>query len=224
MPTYNFTVSQFTFTEAVTDAVYAGNMVSGGTMTITPNSGYVVSASSFSAAGTLPGQFASISFSDTAVAGEVDNTVLVTFTFSALFEMTSELENINLPISGHADLLDDKRRISIDFDFIDNTTENLNGATTLTQAAGITKDPSIGEPSADSNGLKTTNFSGTIDAENSIHVATVILERNPTGFHFNDNATISVENAPSSANFSLQHVSTAATNSEGQATHLQYGS
>jgi hypothetical protein len=222
MPIYNFTVSQFTFTEAVTDAVYAGNMISGGTMTITPNSGYVVSASSFSAAGTLPGQFASISFSDTAVAGEVDNTVLVTFTFSALFEMTSELENINLPISGHADLLDDKRRISINFDFIDNTTENLNGATALTQAAGITKDPSIGEPSADSNGLKTTNFSGTIDAENSIHVATVILERNPLNFHFNDNATISVENAPSSANFSLQHVSTAATNSEGQATHLQY--
>ena len=85
---YNYTVSEFTFTEATTDAVFAGNMISGGTMTITPNSGYVVSASTCSASGPLPGQFASISFSDTAVAGEVDNTVLVTFTFSALFEMT----------------------------------------------------------------------------------------------------------------------------------------
>ena len=62
---YNYTISEYVFTEAVTDAVYAGNMVSGGTMTITPNSGYVVSASSFSGPDTLPAQFASIAFTDT---------------------------------------------------------------------------------------------------------------------------------------------------------------
>ena len=36
------------------------------------------------------------------------------------------LNNINLPITGHADLVEDKRQISFDFDFIDNTTENID--------------------------------------------------------------------------------------------------
>lgn len=129
---YNYTVSEFTFTEATTDAVYAGNMVSGGTMTITPNSGYVVSASSFSASGTLPGQFASITFTDSAVAGEVNNTVIVTFVFSTLFEMSPALNNINLPITGHADLVEDKRYIDFHIDFIDETIKNLNGSSTVT--------------------------------------------------------------------------------------------
>ena len=106
---YNYTVSEYVFTEAVTDAVYAGNMVSGGTMIITPNDGYVVSASSFSASGTLPGQFASIAFTDSAVAGEINNTVIVTFTFSTLFEMSPSLNTITLPITGHADLIGTKR-------------------------------------------------------------------------------------------------------------------
>jgi len=219
---YNYTVSTFNFTEALQDAVYAGNMITGGSVTITPNTGYVVSASEFTIAGSLPPQYASITFADSTVAGEIGNTVIVTFVFSELFEMSSAANNINLPISGHAALIDLKRDIDISFDFIDNTTENLNGVTALTAAAGITKDPSIGEPSADSNGLKTTNFSGTIDAENNIHIATVVLERNPVNFHFNENATISIENAPPSANFSLQYISTPATNSDGQATYLQY--
>ena len=85
---YNYTISEYIFTEAVDDAVYAGNMITGGTMTITPTPGYVVSASNFSAAGTLPAQFASITFTDSAVAGEINNTVIVTFVFSALFEMS----------------------------------------------------------------------------------------------------------------------------------------
>ena len=182
---YNYTVSEFTFTEATTDAVYAGNMISGGTMTITPNSGYVVSASNFSASGTLPGQFASISFSDTAVAGEINNTVLVTFTFSALFEMSPTLNNINLPITGHADLIDDKRSIDFSIDFIDNTTNNTNGSvTSLTPNGTIVENPSF-ESSLDvSTGLQQTNLSGTIDANNAIVLATIRLAAD-SNFHFN---------------------------------------
>ena len=220
MPTYNFTVSQFTFTEATTDAVYAGNMISGGTMTITPNSGYVVSASSFTVPGTLPGQFASIVFSDTAVAGEIDNTVLVTFTFSTLFEMTPELENINIPISGHADLIDDKRPINISVDFFDNTVNNLNGLVVVTGGSNITESPAF-ETNIDSNGLQSTNLSGQIDANNTIIIATLIVSAD-SNFHFNDNATITVENAPPSANFSLIPDAILASNSEGQVTQRFY--
>ena len=113
---YNYTISEYVFTEAVTDAVYAQNMVSGGTMTITPNSGYVVSASSFSGPDTLPAQFASIAFTNTTTAGEIGNTVTVTFTFSALFEMEPGLSTITIPITGHADLIDEKRPINISVD------------------------------------------------------------------------------------------------------------
>ena len=85
---YNYTVSTFNFTEALQDAVYAGNMITGGSVIITPNSGYVVSASEFTIAGSLPPQYASITFTDSAVAGEIGNTVIVTFVFSELFEMS----------------------------------------------------------------------------------------------------------------------------------------
>ena len=210
---YNYTVSEYIFTEAVTDAVYAGNMISGGTMTITPNPGYVVSASSFSGPDTLPAQFASISFTDTAVAGELNNTVTVTFTFSALFEMSPSLNNITLPITGHADLIDDKRQISFDIDFIDNTTENVNGSTAV---AGSYDAGTTGSPIEITSVLSANDASNpTIDANNNIIIATITLSSD-TGFHFNDLATISVENAPEGADFSLVPDLVILTNDDGQ--------
>ena len=129
---YNFSVSPFTFTEAVSDAVYAGNMVSGGTMTITPFPGFTVSASDFAANNPLPGQFSSVTFADSGTAATLDNTVIVTFVFSTLFEMSANLENINLPISGHARLFEpEKREIKYSVVIKDNTVTNLNGSTKI---------------------------------------------------------------------------------------------
>lgn len=216
---YNYTVSEFNFTEALQDAVYAGNMITGGSVTITPNSGYVVSASGFTIAGSLPPQFASISFADTAVAGEVNNTVTVTFVFSALFEMSSAANNINLPISGHAVLVDAKRIITFDIDLIDNTTENVNGSTAVsgTYDAGTT-----GSPIEITNVLS-ANVAGNpgIDANNNIVIAAIILTADANN-HFNDAATISVENAPAEADFILQLIETVGTNSDGESTEMKY--
>ena len=220
---YNYTVSEFNFTEALQDAVYAGNMITGGSVTITPNSGYVVSASGFTIAGSLPPQFASISFADTAVAGEVNNTVTVTFVFSALFEMSSAANNINLPISGHAVIVGLKRDITIDIDFIDNTVENVNGEVAVGVYSGvastITETPET--ETIDSNGLQTSNLSGTIDAENNIAIATILVNAD-TNYHFDNLPTISVENAPQGASFSLQLTSVVLENSDDQPTHLSY--
>ena len=216
---YNYTVSEFNFTEALQDAVYAGNMITGGSVTITPNTGYVVSASSFTVAGSLPPQFASISFADTAVAGEVNNTVTVTFVFSALFEMSSAANTINLPISGHAVLVDAKRVITFDIDLIDNTTENVNGSTAVsgTYDAGTT-----GSPIEITNVLS-ANVAGNpgIDANNNILIAAITLTADANN-HFNDAATISVENAPAGANFILQLDEIGGTNSDGQSTSMKY--
>lgn len=217
---YNYTVSEFNFTEALQDAVYAGNMITGGSVTITPNSGYVVSASGFTIAGSLPPQFASISFSDTAVAGEVDNTVTVTFVFSALFEMSSAANTINLPISGHAVIVDLKRQISFDIDLIDNTTENVNGI--VDSVSGGYVGSKTGSP-IEITSIASANVvsNPTIDANNNIIIATIQLSAD-SNFHFNENATISVENAPESSDFSLVLAPVLATNSDGQVTSRFY--
>ena len=217
---YNYTISEYVFTEAVTDAVYAGNMVSGGTMTITPNSGYVVSASSFSGPDTLPAQFASIAFTDTTTAGEIGNTVTVTFTFSTLFEMEPGLSTITIPITGHADLIDEKRPINISVDLLDNTVDNLNGSVVVTQGSGITENPAF-ETNIDSNGLQSTNLSGQIDANNNILIANIILSAD-SNFHINDDPTISIENAPLNSSFTLQFFGVMSTNSDGQNITVAY--
>ena len=211
---YNYTISEYVFTEAVTDAVYAGNMVSGGTMTITPNSGYVVSASSFSGPDTLPAQFASIAFTDTTTAGEIGNTVTVTFTFSTLFEMEPGLSTITIPITGHADLIDEKREISFNITVIDNTTENVNGQTVFT-GSYVPGGTAIGSTSGTNLSSALVVSNPTIEANNNIIIATVTHSAD-SGFHFNDNATISVENAPAGANFSLTPDVVISTNSEDQ--------
>jgi len=217
---YNYTVSEFNFTEALQDAVYAGNMITGGSVIITPNSGYVVSASEFTVAGTLPPQYASITFTDSAVAGEIDNTVIVTFVFSELFEMSSAANIINLPISGHAVLIDEKREISFDITVIDNTTENVNGQTVLT-GSYVPGGTVVGSTSGASLSSALVVSNPTIDANNNIIIATVTHSAD-SGFHFNDNATISVENAPAGANFSLTPDLVITTNSDDQITSRFY--
>ena len=195
MSVYNFTVSPFTFTEAVTNAVYAQNMISGGTMTITPNSGYVVSASDFTAAGTLPAQFASISFADSGTAGEIGNTVIVTFVFATLFEMSTGLETINLPISGHARPIDNKRYIDFNIDFVDDTNVNLNGVSTVEKlGTAITKTGGI----TDSDGIKTTNLSATnITADYFAQIGTLQVTANDSpNFNFTNPPTLTFENLP----------------------------
>ena len=153
---YNFSVSEFTFTEAATDAVYAGNMVSGGTMTIFADNGYTVSASDFSANNPLPGQFSSVTFADSGTAGTVGNTVIVTFVFSTLFEMSASLASINLPISGHGRPITEKRTISYSIKISDDTVANLNGSTVI-KVGGVTQTPTT------SNGVETVTLTGTAD-------------------------------------------------------------
>ena len=217
---YNYTVSTFNFTEALQDAVYAGNMITGGSVIITPNSGYVVSASEFTIAGSLPPQYASITFTDSAVAGEINNTVIVTFVFSELFEMSSAANNINLPISGHATLIDEKREISFNITVIDNTTENVNGQTVFT-GSYVPGGTAIGSTSGTNLSSALVVSNPTIDANNNIIIATVTHSAD-SGFHFNDNATISVENAPAGANFSLTPDLVITTNSDDQITSRFY--
>ena len=191
---YNFSVSQFTFTEAVSDAVYAANMVSGGTMTITPYAGYTVSASDFAANNPLPGQFSSVTFADSGTAATLDNTVIVTFVFSTLFEMSADLENINLPISGHARLFEDENRIlkylvSIN----DDTVANINGSTKV-----FVND--VEQSKTTSGGVETVVLSGEAIINTNTLIGNLKTEAD-AGFIFNNSPIISLQNMPEGSVF-----------------------
>ena len=193
----NYSITTFNFTEEILDAMYAGNMLEGGTMTITPDPGFVVSASDFSHGTPLPEAVATCVFTDTGTAGFPGNTVLVTFTFQNLFMITSSLPPIYIHIIGDATIFrEDDRTISFHLDFIDNTIKNVNGSTVITAGAGVTETPPLEADALDSaTGLQTTVLSGTVASgvQNLIATIDTIADSN---YHFNNPPTIRTENIP----------------------------
>ena len=201
----NFTVSTFTFTEDPSASIMGQNMISGGSFTITPNDGFTVSASDFSAPTTLPGQFSSITFTDTAIAAEVNNTVTVSFTFSILFAMSSELNSINVPFTGHARPVTDKRYIDFNIDFIDDTVKNLNGSSVVTSfGSAVTASTPTGTDTI------TTTLSATgvtADYFAQIGTLTVTADDSPNVCNFINAPTIELVNMPEgSVSLQLQSI------------------
>tara|TARA_Y100001938_G_scaffold149480_1_gene236448 strand:- start:14135 stop:15670 length:1536 start_codon:yes stop_codon:yes gene_type:complete len=193
----NYSITTFNFTEEILDAMYAGNMLEGGTMTITPDPGFVVSASDFSHGTPLPEAVATCVFTDTGIAGYPGNTVLVTFTFQNLFTITSSLPPIYIHIIGDATIFrEDDRTISFHLDFIDNTVKNVNGSTVITAGAGVTETPPLEADALDSaTGLQTTVLSGTVASgvQNVIATIDTVADSN---YHFDNPPTIRTENIP----------------------------
>ena len=192
----NYSITTFNFTEEILAAMYAGNMLEGGTMTITPDQGYVVSASDFSH-DTLPEAVATCVFTDTGTAGQLGNTVLVTFTFQNLFTITSSLPPIYIHIIGDAQVyVEDDRTVDFSIDFIDNTVKNLNGFSVVDKiGSAITVSPSSPPPSP-VNGVETTTLSATgIASGMSGQIGTLKVEAD-AGFNFANPPTIRLENMP----------------------------
>jgi len=190
----NFTVSTFTFTEDPSASIMGQNMISGGSFTITPNEGFTVSASDFSAPGTLPGQFDSITFTDTAVAGEINNTVTVSFVFSILFEMSAELNTINVPFTGHARPVDNKRYIDFRIAFIDDTSVNLNGSSAVSSfGSTVTQSGPTPEPTVITN-LSASN----VTAGFLVQIGTLVVtaDDSPEICNFVNPPTIELVNMP----------------------------
>ena len=212
----NYSITTFNFTEEILDAMYAGNMLEGGTMTITPDPGFVVSASDFSHGTPLPEAVATCVFTDTGTAGYPGNTVLVTFTFQNLFTITSSLPPIYIHIIGDATIFrEDDRTISFNIDFIDNTIKNVNGRTVIANGINITETPPNEEDALDSaTGLQTTALSGTIPSGEQYIIATIstIADGN---YHFDNPPTIRTENIPEGVvSFIFASVATRNSNDE----------
>lgn len=190
----NFTVSTFTFTTDPDASVMGQNMISGGSLTITPNDGFTVSALDFSAPGTLPGQFSSITFTDTAVAGEINNTVTVSFVFSILFEMSEALNTINVPFTGHARPVPNKRYIDFRIDFIDDTSVNLNGSSAVSSfGSAVTQSGPTGSTTVTTS-LSASNVTADFFAQ--IGTLVVTADDSPDICNFINPPTIELVNMP----------------------------
>ena len=139
-------------------------MISSGTLTITPNENYVVTASDFSVS-SLPTNITSVAFTDTSTAGQPGNTVVVTATFDTLFVMTAST-TINLNISGDAKVWDSEGvNVSRNIDIIDNTNTNVFGSSTITAETGYTVSTTT------SGDIATTSITGNIIKNTSTKVA-----------------------------------------------------
>lgn len=190
----NYSITTFNFTEEILDAMYAGNMITGGTMTITADPGYVVSASNFSHGTPLPEAIATCVFTNTGTAGQPGNTVLATFVFQNLFQITSSLPPINIHIIGDANVyVEDNRTVDFNIDFIDNTTKNINGSSVVGRFTGnsaITQTGPAGDPIVTTTLLATGISSGTSGQIGTLQVTA------DTGFNFANSPTIRLENIP----------------------------
>ena len=122
----NYTTTKFKTRGTIGDSMFFGNMATSGSITITPNRGYVVTASDFSIGnesnltrkfldnGTSnPNYIASnIVLTDTSTAGQPGNTVKVTVNFPSDY-VISKIQKIKLNIDGDAKIWKPETSINV---------------------------------------------------------------------------------------------------------------
>ena len=100
-----YTVSTFKTREAFGDSPNNNNMISSGTLTITPLRGYVIKSSDFSVPPTsLPYGVNKVTFSDVGKANTPSNTVLATVFLDTNFMMPDSNVHFKLSIRGKSTL------------------------------------------------------------------------------------------------------------------------
>ena len=126
----NYTISKFKATETKGDSVFFRNMVTYGTLIITPKQNYVVSASDFSLV-SLPSNIKSVTFVDETTAGQPGNTILVTANLTDTFVLTGNTK-ILLNISGDAKLWKPEiANVDTSIILVDDKNENSYGSSTI---------------------------------------------------------------------------------------------
>ena len=175
----NYTITKFQTTESVGDSIFFNNMVTSGTVTITPNSTYVVSASDFSIS-SLPTGIASVVFTDSTTAGQPGNTVIATFTFSSDFSATSNV-NIGLDIQGDAKVYNpETQTVSYAVKLIDQQSDNVNGASAVSSSGSST----VSTTGSVTDPVRTYTISGSITKNTLTKIASLTITNDPGGYYF----------------------------------------
>ena len=184
----NYKVSKFKITNkkgSIPDNT-EGNIPSKGIIVITPNAGYVVSASSFSH-GTLPDNVRTCTFSDTSTAGVIGNTVKVEVNLAYEFVLNNST-TINIKINGDAVAYNTKNdKVDVNVIIEDETNPNATSSPTVTFTAAtssFTVNQSTTAPTTEPGNIKrtTTTISGTTTKNLSTKIATLKIE-SPSGYY-----------------------------------------
>ena len=208
----NYTITTFTSKETIGSSVFAGNMVSSGTMTITPRPNHVVFASDFSVS-SLPNFVSSVSFSDTTTAGKIGNKVIVTINLDNSLTIAGNT-NIILDIDGDARIYDSTLETSSFFlRIIEDSSINVNATSSISAESNFTKNT----PTT-SGSITTTKISGNLTINQLTKIGTISLTAN-TGFHFTSTLRIKCVNI-SDEDIIIKQASV--TNSNNRATAYTY--
>jgi|21_taG_2_1085346.scaffolds.fasta_scaffold00381_4 hypothetical protein len=134
----NYTATKFKVRNKKGSSSFLNNLnKTSGTMRITPNGGYVVSASDFSISN-IPTALSSVAFSDSTTAGTIGNKVLVTAVFSDTF-VANKNTKISLKLIGSAKKWKPEvTNISIGTTIIDDRNKSSNGTAIITAADNYT--------------------------------------------------------------------------------------
>ena len=119
----NCTISSLTITSNVNEPIGSNT----GTMTITPDSGYVVSASNFTNNTSVKPEISAISLADSTSAGAVGNTVVVTIIFNSSFVMPAAGSAVEIDIDGSATDASETVSGTIDFNIRNCTASDVSG-------------------------------------------------------------------------------------------------
>ena len=134
----NYTTTKLRLQNRKGSSVFFNNMrATSGEMIITPEGGYVVSASDFSLY-SVPNTLDSVTFTDVTTAGAIGNTVKLTVTLASTF-VADKNTKISLRIKGDAKKWKPEiASISIGTTIIDDRNKSSNGTATITAADNYT--------------------------------------------------------------------------------------
>lgn len=186
----NYTVSTFTAIETIGDQVANANMISSGTLTITPNAGYVIQASDFSIGSSLPSEVSSVSFSNSGTANTPGNTVIATVNFQSSFTVTGDI-TLNIDIDGAATFLEEDEDVLIDVGGTIFEINDTNVTTAVSAVGGTTVSGS------DSGNTTTTTVIGVATPNKAKFIATIQLDA-AANYYFRRQPYFTYQNLPES--------------------------
>jgi len=173
-----YTLTPFEATETKGDSIFFNNMITSGDVTITPDSGFVVSASDFSVP-TLPNNVESVVFTDVTTAGAIDNTVKGTVTFTRDTVASDDID-IVLNISGDAKRFTERNdKFNLVSRINDNSLNNKFASSTFTALSSYTF------TSSTTNNIKSIDISASLFKNKLTKIGT--LQVNATsGYYFKE--------------------------------------
>tara|TARA_A100001391_G_scaffold175821_1_gene138761 strand:- start:3617 stop:5113 length:1497 start_codon:yes stop_codon:yes gene_type:complete len=185
-----YTLTPFKATEVKGDSIFFNNMITSGDVIITPDEGFVVSASDFSVT-TLPNNVESVVFTDITTAGTVGNTVKGTVTFTEDTVASSDI-NIVLSINGDAKRFTSRNdKFNLVSRINDNSSNNKFASSTFTALSSYTF------TSTTSNNIKSVDISASLFKNKLTKIGTLKIDAN-SSYYFKEKPYIASSSFDSS--------------------------